>query len=159
MSDSHTGVVALLLRNGALSETQVAHAERIRGRLSPPRPLLTVLKELGYIDEVAVNDAIASAPADVRLGEVLVDRGALNEQELLRALAKQREQPQKRLGTILLEEDLVSEEQLYATLSLLLGTPVVHAEFEALDPVVLESCRSTRSSRIASCRSGAKARS
>jgi type IV pilus assembly protein PilB len=137
MSNSGGGVVALLVRSGAISEAQVRYAERVQSRLNPPRPLLAVLQELGYIDETAVNEAISAAPSEVRLGEVLVDTGALTESELLEALEKQRAQPKKRLGTILLEEDLVSEDKLFSTLSLLLSAPVVHAEFEELDPAVL----------------------
>lgn len=133
MSDSNHGVVALLLRNGTLSEAQIQHAERIRSRLKPPRPLLAVLKELGYVDEAIVDEAIASSPKEIRLGEVLVDKGMITEAELQGALAEQQRQGRKRLGTILLERDLVSEDQLQATLSLLLSAPLVHAEFETLD--------------------------
>ncbi len=136
MSESSAGVVALLLRNGSLTEEQLKHAERIRARLRPPRPLLAVLKELGLVDDHIVDEAIASAPKEVRLGEVLVDKGQLTPDELERALAQQRTQPGKRLGTILVEQDLISEEQLLATLSLLLGAPVVHAEFETIDSQV-----------------------
>ncbi len=133
MSDTNHGVVALLVRNGTLTDAQIQHAERIRSRLKPPRPLLAVLKELGYVDEAIVDEAIASSPKEIRLGEVLVDKGVITEAELRDALAEQQRQGRKRLGTILLERDLISEEQLQATLSLLLSAPLVHAEFETLD--------------------------
>jgi type IV pilus assembly protein PilB len=123
----------LLLRSDALTQEQIQHAERIRARLRPPRPLLAILKELGHLDDATIDEAIASAPKEIRLGEALVDKGFLTPQELERALAKQKAQPGKRLGAVLLEEDLVSEDQLLATLALLLGAPLVHAEFEPLD--------------------------
>lgn len=137
MSSSSGGIVALLVRSGAITETQLRYAERIHSRLKPPRPLLAVLQELGYVDDVAVNEAISSAPSEIRLGEVLVDIGALSDAELVEALEKQKAQPHKRLGAILLEEDLVSEDLLFATLSRQLGMSVVHAEFETLDPAVV----------------------
>lgn len=133
MSGSGSGVVALLVREGTLTEAQVKHAQRIGERLKPPRPLLVVLKELGYVDDRVIDAAIAAAPKEVRLGEVLIDKGLVTEAELARALEKQRTTTGKRLGAILLEEDLVSEDQLFGVLSLLLGAPVVHAEFETID--------------------------
>ena len=139
MSDANTGVIALLLRSGALTEEKLRHAERVHARIKPPRPLLAVLKELGFVDDAVIDEAITAAPQDVRLGEVLVDKGLLTVPELERALALQRAGSGKRLGAILLEQDLVSEEQLLATLSLLLRVPVVHAEFEAIDAAVVRN--------------------
>jgi type IV pilus assembly protein PilB len=132
MADA-TGVIALLLRSGALSEAQLRYAERVSTRVQPPRPLLAILKELGYVDDAVIDAAIVEAPQELRIGEVLVDKGLLTAAELERALAKQRGSPGKRLGAILLEEDLVSEDQLLSVLALLLGVPLVQAEFEDLD--------------------------
>jgi type IV pilus assembly protein PilB len=139
MSESSSGIIALLVRTGALREEQVKHAERIQARLKPPRPLLSVLKQLGYVDDTAIDEAIASSPADLRLGEALVAKGLITAEELSRVLAQQATQTGRKLGALLLEADLVSEEQLLTTLSLLLGAPYVHAEFEVLDPAVVRS--------------------
>ncbi len=137
MSENSGGVIALLVREGVLSEQQLRHAERIQAKLKPPRPLLTILKELGHVDDAAIQEVLSRNPAELRLGEMLVDLGLVTEVELARVMAKQREAPGKRLGELLLSEDLLSEDQLYRTLALQLGRPLVAPEFEPIDAALL----------------------
>jgi type IV pilus assembly protein PilB len=146
MSENSGGVIALLVREGVLSEQQVRHAERIHAKLKPPRPLLAILKELGHVDDAAIQEAMSRNPEELRLGEMLIDLGLLSEEEFARVMAKQRAEPGRRLGELLLAEDLLSEEQLYRTLALQLGCPLVAPEFEPIDAALL------RIAPIAVCR-------
>ncbi|MCP4602219.1 MAG: hypothetical protein GY847_17165 [Proteobacteria bacterium] len=61
----------------------------------------------------------------LRLGEVLIDAGVLQPEQLEKALALQKKR-QLRLGTILLQEDFVSEPQLIQALSRRLSIPWVN---------------------------------
>jgi len=143
------GLPALLVGAGLLSDRQLAYARRVRAKLSPPRPLLQVLKELGYVSDPSLQQVLREHPAELRLGELLVELGVVAEADLARALEVQRAEPGRRIGDLLLELDVVSEEQLYQTLSVQLGYAFVRPEVEPPDAELLrtshaEWCRSHR---------------
>jgi len=139
MSERGGGLCDLLVRAGLVTQAQLEYAARVRAKLRPPRPLLQVLKELGSIDDVRVQEALSAHPGEVRLGELLVDTGVISEAELERALAAQSARPGHRIGDALLELDILSPEQLYETLSVQLGYAFVRPDVEAPDPALLKS--------------------
>jgi type IV pilus assembly protein PilB len=149
MSERGGGLCDLLSRIGAISPEQLEYAARVRAKLRPPRPLLQVVKELGYVTDVGVQEALSAHPGEVRLGELLVDLGTITEGELERALAAQAAKPGRRIGDALLELDILSPEQLYQTLSVQLGHAFVRPDVEAPDAALLKNaphdwCRTHR---------------
>jgi type IV pilus assembly protein PilB len=73
-----------------------------------------------------------SAPARRRLGEILVEQGAVTEEQLLAALARQRE-TRMRLGEVLLEQGIVRPIALLRALAVQFGF-----DFVDLDEVTIE---------------------
>lgn len=70
-----------------------------------------------------------------RLGELLIERGAINDRQLTSALAYQREQG-GRIGQALVSKGYLTEEQLVAALGEDLGIPVIDIPNQ-VDPVAL----------------------
>ena len=73
-----------------------------------------------------------------RLGEVLIEQGALTREELARGLAEQRRTPEsggrrRRLGQVLIELELITERELIGALSVTLGYPVVDLGVSPVD--------------------------
>ena len=64
----------------------------------------------------------------MRLGELLISKGLLDEQELSRALDLQRERSGDKLGKILIDLGFVAPREILAALSEQLGIPVVTIE-------------------------------
>ncbi len=79
----------------------------------------------------------------VRLGDLLINEGIIKENELLKALEKQKEYRNqgidKKLGEILIEFGYVSEKQLLETLSKQLGYPFVDLYQENIDYNLMSS--------------------
>lgn len=67
------------------------------------------------VDEIIEKIEIAISQKDEpkkKLGEILIEEGVLTPEELTFMLEKQKREPQKRLGEIILEENLATEKQL-----------------------------------------------
>ncbi len=82
-----------------------------------------------------MNAANESRP---RLGNLLIDRGYIEPQDLEQALARQREEGQhKLLGEILVEQDFCSEDQIVECLAAEFGVPYAKLETRICDPAVV----------------------
>jgi len=88
--------------------------------------------------EPAPDGAAAEQRLRRRLGEILVERQALDEDSLDRVLEEQGAGRHRRLGQLLLERELVTEDQLAAALGELLGRDVVDATSVPVDPAWAE---------------------
>ncbi len=132
-------IARILVENGTLKKDKLEYAERVRSKLSSPKPMLEVLKELGYVDDDQIRSAVRSNANSIRLGQLLVELGLLKPRELEAALALQQESSEpKRLGDVLLENNFVDESYLLGVLADQLGLPVVVPNFSSIDPVLLE---------------------
>jgi type IV pilus assembly protein PilB len=128
-------IADLLLREGYVSKPQVEYARRVRAKLSERRPLLGVLEELGSVTADQVREALRVHRPAVPIGALLVELGLLRESDLQAALAIQSEaSPKKKLGQVLIEQQLVSEDRLLEVLSFQLGYPLVDPAAGELDP-------------------------
>jgi type IV pilus assembly protein PilB len=72
-----------------------------------------------------------------RMGDILVEAGALTAEQLLTALHMQREQPQRRLGALLTELGYASEEAIARVLACQMRIPFLRIEAESLDETVV----------------------
>ncbi len=77
--------------------------------------------------------------ASRRLGDLLVDKGYLSEENLQAALAKQREGSRsKLLGEILVDEEFCSEDQIVECLAAEYGVPYAKLEARLFDPAIVD---------------------
>lgn len=127
-SDSGSEIARLLIRQGSLSQEQLAYAKRVKSKLSEQYSLLRVLRDLGYVSEGELRRTFSENRLKVRLGDLLVELGYLRESDLKAAIAMQKDAlGGKKLGEILLDNHFIEEHKLIEVLADQLG-------FEAIEP-------------------------
>ncbi len=123
-----------LLKSGYLTDKQIEYARRVQIKLEASRPLLQVIKELKFITDDQIKEAVRKHPVSMRIGGLLVELGYIHAADLQIALGIQTEEKSKRkLGEILVDRALVDEHVLAETLSLQLGIPFVEPEWDGID--------------------------
>ncbi len=127
-------VIRLLLRCGLLTRQQVEYALRVSSKLKSSKPLLGIIKELGYVNDEQIHAAIRRNRTPFRIGDLLVELGLLTEEDLRIALKLQKAGPEKlKLGEVLVNNNFIDERKFIDTLSLQLGFVHVEPEFTELD--------------------------
>ena len=128
-------IVDLLLQEKVLAPKQVEYATRVQTKLETPRSLLEVLKELNLIAEDQIKKAVTDSHIPMCIGNILVELGYIQTEDLQRALNIQADEKNRRkLGEILLEHRLIDEQALLEVLSLQLGFAQVEPEYSEIDP-------------------------
>ncbi len=132
--DEFSRLAKHLLKSAYLTDRQVEYARRVQSKLEKSRPLLQVIKELKFITDDRIGEAIRKYPVSIRIGELLVELGHINDSDLRTALAIQTEENSKRkLGEILIERQFIQEQVLAEALSLQLGVSFVQPEWDRID--------------------------
>ncbi|MDH3347800.1 MAG: ATPase, T2SS/T4P/T4SS family [Desulfobulbaceae bacterium] len=127
-------IVNLLLSKKLLTKKQVDHSHRIRDKLKTSQNILEILKELKYITDEQIHQTIRDNILSLRIGDMLVELGLINEQDLLTALHIQSQsKPKRKLGEVLVDSKLLEEKKLLNTLSLQLGYEYTDVEFAKID--------------------------
>lgn len=131
---SYGEIVTLLLKSNQVSEKQVQHAERIRGKLATPVPLLNVLKDLKLVTDDIVRRVLVDSSSTIRIGELLMELGHLSEMDLTAASNIQREtEKDLKLGEILVKYNFIDENLFHRILSIQLGYPLVEVNMSVVD--------------------------
>lgn len=131
-------IVELLVKEGLIDETQLRYAMRVQTRLETTKSLLSVLQELNLVRPEQVRQAVRTNPQFMRLGDLLIELGHLREADLRAALANQAAATEKRkLGEILVESHMITEQKLTDVLSDLLGLPAVEPRVSEIDGTLL----------------------
>ena len=131
----YSEIVDMLLREGHVTDEQVAYAQRVQGKLETSRRLLDVLKELAYVSGDQVKQAIQENHMSMRIGSLLVELGYIMEQALQNAFEIQRaDKKRPKLGEVLVAHNFISQKQFLEVLSIQLGYPLVAPEFLSIDP-------------------------
>lgn len=90
--------------------------------------------------------------ANLRIGEILAERGYVNEQQMEEALAYQKGHRDRRVGQILIELQFVTEQQVLEALASRLDLEIVDVSLQTVDleafPHLKESLNSTRSAGV-----------
>ncbi|HJV85645.1 MAG TPA: GspE/PulE family protein [Noviherbaspirillum sp.] len=86
-------------------------------------------------------------PEKVRLGEILVQQKLLSEEQLQFALGEQKRTGRK-LGRVFVENGLVTEEQISGALARQLSIPYINLKFFNIDPEVVRSLPETQARRF-----------
>jgi type IV pilus assembly protein PilB len=143
-TSAHGELIDILIKEGLLTEKQAAHASRLRSKLTRPKPLLEIVKELEYVTDEQVTKAIRKNKLSMRIGSLLVELGLISESDLEAAFQIQRasETPQK-LGEVLVKNNFIKEFKLLEALSLQLGYPFIDPRFTGLDLSLLHQVPST----------------
>lgn len=133
----YSEIVDMLLREGYVTDEQVAYAQRVQAKLESSRRLLDVLKELEYVSGDQVKHAIQENHLSMRIGSLLVELGYISEQALQNAFEIQRaDKKRPKLGEILVAHNFISQKQFLEVLSIQLGYPLVAPEFMSIDPTL-----------------------
>ncbi len=130
----HGELIDILVKEGLLTDKQALHASRLRTKLVRPKPLLEIVKELGYVTNDQVTAAIRKNKLSMRIGSLLLELGLISEADLEAAFQIQRTStnPQK-LGEVLVNNNFIKEFKLLEALSLQLGYPFIDPRFTPLD--------------------------
>lgn len=131
-------IVDLLVKEGLVSNAKLRHAQRIQARLETPQPLLRILQELGVVSEMQIRSTLRAHPHSMRLGALLVELGHLREADIEAALAAQSKSGErKKLGELLIEQHLISEQRLTEILADLLGLEFVEPRAADIDKALI----------------------
>ena len=123
-------IVSILMQKGHLTRQQIAYAARVHSQIHTSKSMLTVIKELNYIDDEQIRKTIRENLASVRIGELLIELGLISKADLETGLNLQSEEtPKKKLGEVLVEHHLIDEQKFIEVLSLQLGFPFIEPEF------------------------------
>ncbi|HEB49479.1 MAG TPA: secretion system protein E [Desulfobulbus sp.] len=132
-------VIRLLLHSQLLTRKQVEYAVRVNSKLQTRKPLLSVIRELGYVTDEQIHAAIRNNKTPFRIGDLLVELGLISEEDLRLALKMQaKEQPKARLGEVLVRNNFLDERKFISTLALQLGFVHVEPEFTDLDEKLIK---------------------
>jgi len=127
-------IVKVLLLDGLIQTDQLQYALRVSAKLKTPQPLLTVLKELKYVSDEQIQQAVRDHLASIRIGSLLVELGLLGTKDLEAGLVHQAaEKPKRKLGEVLVAHHFIDERKMIEVLSLQLGFPLVDPEFDDID--------------------------
>ncbi len=131
---TYGAVIHLLLRSQLLTRQQVEYALRVNDKLNTRKPLLSVIRELGYVTDEQIHAAIRQNKTPFRIGDLLVELGLITEEDLRIALKLQKKQhPGVKLGEVLVRNNFLDERKFISTLSLQLGFVHVDPEYTDLD--------------------------
>jgi type IV pilus assembly protein PilB len=129
----HEPLGRLLVREGLITESQLDEALRAQERLTVYKPIGQILVDRGMLSHQQVNAALDRYSKRARLGQILVQSGALTPAQLAIALAQQQKSG-LRLGEILVRLNYISEDTLRQALATHLNIPLVDLRGVAPDP-------------------------
>ena len=81
-TSAHGELIDILIKEDLLTEKQANHAARLRSKLTRPKPLLEIVKELDYVTDEQVTAAIRKNKLSMRIGSLLVELGLISEADL-----------------------------------------------------------------------------
>ncbi len=132
-------IISILVNSSYLTRKQLEYAERIRDKLPTPKPILEILKELKYITDARVREAIRANRVSLKIGSLLLELGYISEADLQAAFAQQLEDKSKKLGEIIVSHGFIDEKKMVEVLSLQLGFPYIELEFTHIDRQIFAS--------------------
>ncbi|MFO7712829.1 GspE/PulE family protein [Desulfosarcina sp.] len=128
-------IISLLIEVGQLNDKQVQYALRVQSKLKTDKPLLEIIKELGYLTEEQIRSTLREHAPSLRIGDFLVELGLISKEDLELALTLQQEEtPRRKLGEVLVAHNLIEERKLISVLSLQLGFAFIEPDFLKIDP-------------------------
>ncbi len=133
---SQTGgdIPLLLVKEGLITDDQLAYAIRIKAKLSSNNTLIDTIKELGYATGEQIRATLSRNHTSIRIGSLLVELGYIHEADLNAALHLQKESPErKKLGEVLIDHGFIEEHKFNEILAVHLGIPLIELGFRKID--------------------------
>lgn len=136
-------IARTLEARGVISRDQLDYALRVQDKLSEPRPLLHVLKELKYVTDREIRETLRQEQVSMRLGDLLLELGVTSGAALNTAVRIQQEEVEqggekRRIGEILITNHLIDQKKLISTLSLQLGFPHEDPQLARVDKALFQ---------------------
>ena len=130
--------ITILQDEKKLTVKQIEYAIRIQSKLENEKTLLEVLKELKYISDDDIKEVIRNHQIEMRLGDLLAELGYISAENLQVALRIQRDEKNgRKLGEILLDRHLITDDALAEILALQLGIPQISSDTSDIDEKLL----------------------
>lgn len=127
----------LLLDEKLVSEVQLDRARRIAAKMQHPKPLGEILVELGQLARSEHDRILQLHRASLDIAGILHDCGALSAEGLAMYRRLKHEQRHRTDRSLLLDEELVTEEQYLRALGIKKGIPYVEPEIALVDDELL----------------------
>ncbi|MFN2369637.1 MAG: GspE/PulE family protein [Candidatus Krumholzibacteriia bacterium] len=134
-------IAGMLVDAGHLTREQLEYALRVRGKLGNRRPLVSILQELGLVDERRLRETLRANRLSIRIGTLLLELGVLSETDLQAAIGIQQESGGRKLGEVLIENHFLTEDELLNVLSVQLGFPYLETDSLPRDKQLLAKLR------------------
>lgn len=129
-------IVGILLEEELITDVQFQRAQKIQSALEQEKQITEVLVELGYTTKNTIAEAVAKHGKSLRIGDMLIEQGLITEEDLSKALSIQRETKQP-LGEILIEQSMINERTLLINLAHQAQIPYIEPTFAMIDQAVL----------------------
>ena len=143
-TESYGTIVRLLLQVHKVSGEQVAHAARIQAKLTTPRPLLKILKDLKFVTDQDVKESLSQTSSPIRIGDLLTELGYISSEDLEAACRLQQDGgAQEKLGRILVKYNFIEEQVFIEVLSIQMGYPFVEPGLNNIDKALCEKIPKT----------------
>jgi type IV pilus assembly protein PilB len=130
-------IARLLVEQGLITPAKLIYAKRIKAKLVSDRSLVEIFKELGLLTNQKLNEVLKQQRLNIRIGDLLVELGFIQQGDLDAALAIQAENRQQKIGDILVEYGFIDEHRLMEILASKLGYPFVEPVFAEIDRELL----------------------
>lgn len=139
-------VAQLLVKTGVLTDSQISHATRIRDKLGREKSVLSVLKQLGAVDDARIFSILREKHIRVPIGRMLLELGYVDTAQLRVALELQKSSNgDEKLGEILVRKRIIKESQLVDVFASQIGCEVLEPDVSTcpdslLNKVSAEAC-------------------
>lgn len=124
-----------LVRDRVISDDQLKRAVRIQKYLEQPKQLGAVLIELGYATKQNIADALSKHGHGLRLGDILLEQDLVTPENIQQAVALQQSR-EMRIGDALVEQGALTRRALLQNLAHQAGAPYIEPAFNMVDPTV-----------------------
>ncbi len=138
-TDSYGTLIQLLLQMDKISGEQVKHAARIQAKLTTFQPLLKILKDLKFVTDQDVKEALHKTSSPIRIGDLLIELGYISQDDLEAACRLQEESDtSEKLGRILVKHNFIEEQVFIEVLSIQMGYPFIDPGLHNIDKQLCE---------------------
>jgi type IV pilus assembly protein PilB len=127
-------IAAFLVKAGRITTEQLSYGRRVHGKLKSSKTLIGVLQDLHFVTPEVVRETLRGNYLEMPLGALLVELGYIRETDLKIAISQQKDKPGTKLGHILVENHIITEETLIEVLSFQLGFENLTPALFPLDP-------------------------
>lgn len=127
----------ILTQEGIITDEQLQEALEAQKASEVPVPLGEVCINLKFISRVNLRRLLRKHQASIQLGELLINMGLINEDQLNEAL-QHKEITGGKLGTVLMDLGYITEAALVEAVSIQLGYPKILPTMALIDKTLLK---------------------